>query len=140
MNSRRRVNSNVMRFRLYQESSMVKRVILVGYLALRQSKETVAANTFVATWAKKFPLSSWSNNIMRYLQREITMERLLALATDNAKLTEAHAFIGVNLSLSGSRQAALVHLHWVEKNGDKAALGYSFAWTEQLRLEAAPTK
>jgi hypothetical protein len=42
---------------------------------------------------------------------------LLALATDNDKLTEARCFLGLDDALKGNKDQALAHFHWVRDNG-----------------------
>lgn len=46
----------------------------------------------------------WPQPLMRYFQRQISVPELLALATDNDKQTEAYAYTGMDLSLSGKRE------------------------------------
>lgn len=90
--------------------------------------------------AARLDAADWPYPVIRYLRREITAEKLLELATDNDKLTEAHAYVGLDLSLAGSADAALTHLRWVRENGNKNFVEYPLALEEIKRLEAASSK
>lgn len=70
------------------------------------------------------------------LQHEITAPELLAQAGDGDKKTEAQAYIGVDLSLAGKRDEALVYLQWVKDNGNKNFVEYSLALSEIDRIKA----
>ena len=84
----------------------------------------------------KLIVFEWPYPVFRYLKREITEEQLLALATDSDKLTEAHTYIGLDLSLDGKRQEALPHLDWVRENGNKNFVEYPLALAEIERIKA----
>jgi lipoprotein NlpI len=62
----------------------------------------------------------------------------MALATDNDKQTEAHAYLGLDLVHAGKREAAREHLEWVVANGNKDFLEVQLAAAELKRLNAAP--
>lgn len=109
---------------------------LAAYLGLRQSKQTDPAGKILGEASTKLVPSEWPYPVIRYLQHRITAEQLLALATDNDKLTEAHAYIGLNLSLDGMRAEALPHLHWVRENGNKNFVEYPLALAEIGRIAA----
>jgi hypothetical protein len=57
----------------------------------------------------------------------MTADNLLKLATDNDKMTEARAYIGMNLLLSGKTDTAQPYLRWVVENGNKNFHEYLFA-------------
>lgn len=109
---------------------------LVLHFGLRQSKQATPAGNILAEASAKLTVSEWPYPVIHYLQRKVTAPELLALATDNDKLTEAHAYIGLDLSLSGSREEALPHLHWVRENGNKNFIEYPLALAEIERLAA----
>ncbi|MBC8031907.1 MAG: tetratricopeptide repeat protein [Pyrinomonadaceae bacterium] len=110
---------------------------LALHFGLRQSKQATPASNVLAEAATKLTASEWPYPVIRYLQRQITAPELLALATDNDKLTEAHAYIGLDLSLSGIREEALRHLHWVRENGNKDFIEYPLALAEIGRITAS---
>ncbi len=76
---------------------------------------------------------------MRYLSGELKEADLFSLATDNDKLTEAHAYVGLNLSLKGNTEPALSHLKWVKESGNKNFVEYALALAEIERLESSAT-
>lgn len=110
---------------------------LALYFGLRQSKQAFPAGNVLAESATKLVPSEWPYPVIRYLQRQITAPDLLKLAMDNDKLTEAHAYVGLDLSLSGNREEALTHLRWVRENGNRNFVEYALALAEIERLEAS---
>lgn len=113
-------------------------MVLVAHFGYRQSKQTEAADKILEDAETRSDTSSWPFPVVKYLQRKLTADELLALATDNDKLTEAHAYIGMDLSINGEREAALAHLRWVAENGNKNFIEYPLALSEINRL-AEPT-
>ncbi|HEX8396510.1 MAG TPA: hypothetical protein VF644_03745 [Pyrinomonadaceae bacterium] len=77
--------------------------------------------------AKNTDEKRWAAPAIQYLLGKMTADNLLKLATDNDKMTEARAYIGINLLLSGKTEAALPHLRWVVENGNKNFHEYRFA-------------
>lgn len=120
---------------LYSKDKDVPPVmVLVGYLGIVKS-DKAGATAFLESWVNRGDPSDWLTQVLHYLRREINEQQLLALATDKEKLTLAHAYLGLCLSLSGNRQAALPYLRWVRENGDKTLLEYSLANSELDRIE-----
>ena len=111
-------------------------MVLAAHFGLRQSKQKDPAGKVLEDAATKLTNSEWPYPVIRYLQHQITAPELLALATDNDKLTEAHAYIGLDLSLNGKSAEALVHLRWVSENGNKNFVEYPLALAEIERIEA----
>lgn len=111
---------------------------LVWYFALRQAKhDTFAAKTLQDSLVKVDP-TDWPYPVLQFLNHSLTLAEMLALANDNDRLTEAHAYAGLALSLNGENQAALEHLRWVKENGNKNFVEYPLALAEIARLEGAP--
>ena len=108
---------------------------LAAYFGFRQAKQTTAAAKILEEASGKLE-AEWPYQLIRYLQHKITGPEVLALATDNEKLTEAHAYIGLDLSLNGMREEALAHLQWVRENGDRNFVEYPLAVTEIRRIAA----
>jgi lipoprotein NlpI len=106
----------------------------VAHFGYRQSQQTEAARQVLEDAATKSNTSGWPFPVVQYLQRKLTADALLALATDNNKQTEAHAYIGMDLSINGEREAALAHLRWVAENGNKNFVEYPLALSEIKRL------
>jgi tetratricopeptide (TPR) repeat protein len=109
---------------------------LAAYFGHRQSKQPEPAGKVLEEASTKLTASEWPYPVIRYLQQRITASQLLELATDNDKLTEAHAYIGLDLSLNGASEKALPHLHWVRENGNKNFIEYPLALGEIRRIES----
>lgn len=112
---------------------------LVKYFGLRQAKRDADAQKGLEDAAAQLAPDEWPYPVIRYLNHSLSVEELLTTAgSDNDKLTEAHAYAGLDLSLKGERVLALEHLHWVAANGNKDFVEYPVALAEIARLEAAP--
>jgi tetratricopeptide (TPR) repeat protein len=112
---------------------------LVWYFALRQSGNDSAATTKLQESLAKIDPSEWPFPVLRFLNHSLTLSEMLAQAKDNDKLTEAHAYAGLELSLSGKHAEALEQLRWVKENGNKDFDEYALAIAEIARLEKAST-
>lgn len=113
-------------------------VALAAYFGHRQARHETQAAELLAEALTKTDAKAWAHTLLRYLRRDLTAEQLLALATDNDKQTEAHAYIGLDLSLAGEPDKALTHLRWVVENGNRDFVEYPLAAAELRRL-TAPT-
>lgn len=110
---------------------------LSAHFGYRQAKRDADAARILKEAVMKTAASEWPHPVLRYLQREIPAAQLLALATDNNKQTEAYAYIGMDMSLSGNRDAAMAHLRWVRDKGNKNFYEYPLALAELARLEGS---
>lgn len=112
---------------------------LAAYFGYRQKGRAADAAKILEEAAAKTDAAAtaWPRLIYKYLAAELTAEDLLKQATDNDKLTEAHTYIGLDLSLKGRREDALPHLRWVKENGNRGFVEYPLAVTEVERIEAA---
>lgn len=112
-------------------------VVLVGYFGLRQAHRDNEAKAFIDEHAQDFDATAWPYPVIKYLRREITPEQLLSLALTEDKKIEARArvYLGLDMSLSGQRETALVHLRWVKENGAITSREYTLAVSELSRLE-----
>ena len=108
--------------------------IIVGYLGLRKSSATPAAKIFLESWLKQVGPDAWTTQILKYFNGQLTADQLLALATDNDKLTEAHAYIAEVQLLENKNTEALVHFKWVRDNGNKTFTEYTLSIAELKRL------
>lgn len=112
-------------------------MFLVAYLGLRQSGQATAAAKLLEGAPVKLDSTQWPYPVVEYLRGSLTAEQLLRLSTDNDKLTEAHTYIGISLSLGNHVAQALEHLRWVRENGNRNFVEYPLALAELRRLEAA---
>jgi tetratricopeptide (TPR) repeat protein len=109
---------------------------MVTHYGYRMAKQTNEATKVLEDAAARGDTSGWPYPVIEYLRHKLTADELLALAVDNDKQTEAHAYIGLALSLDGEREAALTHLRWVRENGNRDFVEYPLALSEINRLEA----
>ncbi|HEX8748150.1 MAG TPA: hypothetical protein VF717_13330 [Pyrinomonadaceae bacterium] len=113
---------------------------LAIYFGQRQAQQNSNAEKTVEEALAQTDAGEWPYPVFKYLQRQITAQQLIDLATDNDKQTEAHAYIGLDLSLSGRRDEALEHLRWVRDKGNKDFVEYPLALAELARLGDQPRK
>jgi lipoprotein NlpI len=109
---------------------------LLAHFGYRQAQQPAAAVKILEEASGRLDASAWPYPVVHYLQGALTAEELLARATDNDKLTEAHAYIGLDLSLKGRSDDALPHLRWVAEHGNKNFVEYPLALSELERLGA----
>lgn len=112
---------------------------LIAVLGSRQAHRDADAARFLNDAASKCDTAEWPYPVIRYLSGELKESDLFSLAADNDKQTEAHAYIGLDLSLKGNTKAALDHLKWVKENGNKNFVEYTLALAETERLESSST-
>jgi len=111
---------------------------LVRYFGLRQETRDADARKNLDEAASQLNESEWPYPVIRYLKHTLSLAALLSSAgTDQDKLTEAHAYAGLELSLNGERQTALEHLRWVREKGNQDFVEYPLALAELGRLEDA---
>jgi tetratricopeptide (TPR) repeat protein len=115
-------------------------VYLVAHFGYRLAGLEPEAARVLDEAATKTASRSWPYPVIGYLRREITLPELLALATDGDKKTEAQAYVGTDLLVSGKNEEARPYLQWVKDNGNKSFVEYILAVAELQRLdkEAAP--
>lgn len=80
-------------------------------------------------------LLAWPFPVVRYLRREIKSEEVLAQAVNNDQRTEAYAYVGLDLLLSGFLHEAMDHFHWVAQYGNQSYFEYDLARVEIGRVE-----
>lgn len=110
-------------------------MVMVAHYGYRMSERSKEAAEVLEEAAARSDTSGWPFPVIDYLRGKLRMEALLALATDNDKQTEAHAYIGMDLALKGERDQALAHLRWVRENGNRNFVEYPLALSELKRLE-----
>lgn len=107
--------------------------LMIGYLGLRKTGNTALAGTFLKDWLKQLRPGEWSTQILKYFDGQMTSAQLLALADDNDKQTEAHAYIGEILLVENKKKEAFEHFEWVKENGNKTFIEYLFSLEELKR-------
>jgi lipoprotein NlpI len=111
-------------------------VAFAGYLGFLEAGRNEDAKTLLSSAGPSADCkdSEWHCRILKYFRNEITSEQLIAEAKDNDKMTEARAYVGLSLALSGKRDEALTHLRWVVENGNPKFTEYPVAerWLKKL--------
>jgi tetratricopeptide (TPR) repeat protein len=110
-------------------------MVILAVLGYRQAGRVDEAAKILELAARRCNTSEWPYPVIRYLRQEITAQALLDLASDNDRMTEARAYVGMALSVAAQREEALKHLHWVKENGNKSFIEYRLALTEIGRVE-----
>ena len=110
-------------------------IVLIGYAGYLYGRQNDEAQKLIEEAKTKVNTAAWPYPIVRYFLHESSLPELLEAATDNDKQTEARAYAGMELSLSGKRDEALAHLKWVRENGNKGFIEYTFAAAELERIE-----
>lgn len=115
-----------------EERSMY--IVLIGYLGHRYARNEEEARKLLEEAKTECDPAVWPYPIVRHLLGELSAQALLNLATDDDKKTEAQAYAGINLSLSGKPEEAITHLRWVKDHGNKGFVEYAIAAAEFNRL------
>jgi tetratricopeptide (TPR) repeat protein len=108
---------------------------IVAYLGYRMDKLSAEAGRMLNEMAVKVYAGEWPHPVIKYLKREITAQQLISSAKDNDQLTEAHAYVGMDLSLDGDREEAIRRLQWVREKGSQGLVEYEMALGELKRIE-----
>ena len=90
-------------------------VALFEYLGWRVAKKETQASAALANEAltelqTQLNPGQWPLPVVKYLRRELSAEGLLKQASNNDEQTEARAYLGCDLSLSGKPDEAVPHL------------------------------
>jgi len=115
-------------------------MVIFGYIGDRRGQRDSEASKLLDEAAAQCDKTVWPYPVIQYLRREISAQDLLAAATDPDKKTEARAYLGLDLALSGHQEEALRHLQWVKENGQKALAEYAFALVELRRTQSPAAK
>ena len=108
--------------------------VLLAYLGHRKASQNNEADSILDEFVLKGKKSDWPFPVLRYLRKEINEQELLGLSTDIEKMTEARAYIGMSLALSGRNSEAQDHFEWVRVNGKKSYFEFHLALSELRRL------
>ena len=111
-------------------------MVLLAHFGDRLQHREQDASEILNDCASKCDTTAWPYPIIRYLRDELTASTLIDLATNNNKMTEARAYIGMNLSMLGRFKEALLHLNWVKENGNRDFSEYNLAVSESKYIEA----
>jgi tetratricopeptide (TPR) repeat protein len=120
-------------------------VALFEYFAWRVAKKETQAGAALANEAltelqTQLNPGQWPLPVVKYLRRELSAEELLKQANNNDEQTEARAYLGCDLSLSGKPDEAIPHLRWVKEYGNRNFVEYPLAVLELHRIEELQKK
>lgn len=110
---------------------------MIGALASYKVDQKQDAEALLEEASKHVPRSEWPSPIIRYLRRESTAKELLEAATNPDQTSEAHAYLGVDLSFAGKAEEAREHLSWVLKHGNLRCLAADLALNELRKIDGA---
>lgn len=113
---------------------------IVAHFGYRRAGRAADATRILDEAAAKADTKVWPHPIIRYLRHEITDQELMKAATNNDKMTEARAYLGMDFLLNGHQQEALEHFQWVEANGKKTFLEYRLSLAEIRRMKNTGVK
>ncbi len=108
---------------------------LLAYLGYRMDRLSTEAGKILEEMATKAVNGEWPYPVIKYLKREISAQQLISSAKDNDQVTEARAYIGMDLSLNGDHDQAIAHLRWVREKGSPNLVEYEVACGELKRIE-----
>ena len=73
---------------------------------------------------------SWTEQVLSFLQERSSAADFMRKAKTTDERTEAHAYIGILMSIAGDRAGALEHLQWVKEKGSRHFVEYRLAVAE----------
>jgi tetratricopeptide (TPR) repeat protein len=83
----------------------------------------------------------WPEPVLRYLHGDLSAEELLrAAGDDDDRQTEARAYVGVVLWVSGAAAKAREHFEWVRDHGNRDFVEYDLAVLLLHRLNEGPAR
>ena len=115
--------------------------VLMGHLAARRIGQDDVARAFLHDAATRSDSSAWPFPIIKYFRGEITESVLLAAATDDNKLTEAHCYLGLKLleeGRPGRPRSISVGLQSTATQRSSSTLSLSMNWTGTQRVRIPP--
>ncbi|HVG20939.1 MAG TPA: tetratricopeptide repeat protein [Blastocatellia bacterium] len=112
---------------------------IVAHFGHLQGRNAAGARKILDEAVERVDRSAWPYPAIEYLRRQISAKRLFSLADDEVKKNQARAYIGMNLSLAGQREAALGHLRWVKEHSRDEELERALAVTEIDRIKTSLT-
>ncbi|HMF57391.1 MAG TPA: tetratricopeptide repeat protein [Pyrinomonadaceae bacterium] len=109
-------------------------MVILAALGYRRAGRDADAKQILDTAFRRSNNGAWPFPIINYLRGEMTAESLLAIAIDNDRMTEARAYIGMDLMLKGRNEEAVQHFRWVREHGNRRFVEYNLAAIEIERL------
>jgi tetratricopeptide (TPR) repeat protein len=110
--------------------------VILGVLALRRGGDMQQARKFLQQWSDRVNAPRWPAAILAYLDTG-AHAALLVLANDPGEITEARAYVGVNLIALREIPQGTAFLRQVVRDGEPSYLEYDLAYHELRRLGLA---
>jgi lipoprotein NlpI len=111
--------------------------MFIAALAYQRLKAPDKANETLEAIRAHVEPASWQSSIVAFLEGKMSADALLAKASPDPLLTEAHAYIGIKANIDGDRDTALKHLEWVRDKGRHDYTEYRLALGELDRIARA---
>jgi len=107
--------------------------LVLGVLALRRAGDGRQAAKFLHDWRDRVSAQRWPAAVLAYLESGADAA-LLLVASGNGELTEARAYVGVDLLAVRETARGVELLRRVVRDGDPSYLEYDLAYHELRRL------
>ncbi|HEY9788001.1 MAG TPA: rhomboid family intramembrane serine protease [Candidatus Obscuribacterales bacterium] len=101
------------------KESLTPYVVLLSILSHRHINDSDGERAIEAQADQFLNQSAWPFPIILYFEGKVSRQQLMASANDTDKLTEANAYVGLDLLNKGQTEEALPLLDWVKKQGNQ---------------------
>lgn len=118
-------------------SDRAEYMVIIAALGYRRAGDAASAKQVLDAAARLANTQTWAYTIVKFLRGEITADALMEQATNNDRLTEAHAYLGMDLLLRDRKEEAAAHFEWVREQGNRSFIEYKLALAELDRLAPA---
>jgi len=108
--------------------------LYIAALTLQRQQQAEKANEVLESIRTHVEPASWQASVAMFLEGKLTADALLAKASPDPLLTEAHAYIGIKAHLDGDVETAKKHLEWVRDKGRHEYTEYRLALGELDRI------
>jgi tetratricopeptide (TPR) repeat protein len=111
-------------------------VILLNYIAYRMMNKPKDAQDLLIVSIKQNKNLEWPYPVLCFYRRQITEQQLLNSAGgDQAKLTLAKCYLGIDAAFQGNKKKAIEYLKWVQNQGSNDLDEYLLAalFLEQMK-------
>lgn len=105
-------------------------------LSYRKLNQRDQAEKVLGRAAAAIVAGSWAEQVLAFLQGRSSAADFMRKAKSNEQQTEAHAYIGILMSIAGEREQAAKHLQWVKERGARNFVEYGLAVSDLEQLEA----
>lgn len=117
--------------------SLALTAVILSYLGFTLNHQTAEAQQVLTAASQRVDTTQWPYSVIRYLKHEIKADELLAEAgSDTDKLTDAHAYIGIDMMLSGGdHKQAVQRMMWAKQQGNGNLVSYTLAVREIEKIQ-----